>query len=79
VSRIFWDSAHPCYLVYNLIVKNLKFGFWVGPSCPEYTDVSLCSEDLLPCEDNSGDILAKLNYSRDDAKYIVINLFLLQK
>uniref|UniRef100_A0A915NR58 Lipase n=1 Tax=Meloidogyne floridensis TaxID=298350 RepID=A0A915NR58_9BILA len=47
-----------------------EFGFWVGPSCPEYTDVSLCSEDLLPCEDNSGDILAKLNYSRDDAKYI---------
>ncbi|CAK5097224.1 unnamed protein product [Meloidogyne enterolobii] len=48
-----------------------RFGFWTGPSCPEHTDVKQCnSDDLIPCSDNYGDILRKLNHSNDDGKYI---------
>nr|CAD2177422.1 unnamed protein product [Meloidogyne enterolobii] len=48
-----------------------RFGFWTGPSCPEHTDVKQCnSDDLIPCSDNYGDILKKLDHSNDDAKYI---------
>uniref|UniRef100_A0A914MGK9 Lipase n=1 Tax=Meloidogyne incognita TaxID=6306 RepID=A0A914MGK9_MELIC len=48
-----------------------EFGFWTGPSCPEHTDVKQCnSDDLIPCSDNYGDILRKLDHSNDDAKYI---------